>query len=158
MSRQQVGTSEAAGLETRALPLEYPDAFKEKQKRREPMWNHNGWEDPSYERRFSACQIRGNVADAFLSSGRSRPTNHERFGHSTSKVPPYWEPALELRGYPFRVWIEDLDVWAAGTELAAELQAPAVVQRLGGGCSGLDPGSPNDGASQRPHRCRYRRG
>ena len=30
------------------------------------------------------------------------------------------------------MWIQDLDVWAAGTELAAELQAPAVVQRLAG--------------------------
>ena len=28
--------------------------------------------------------------------------------------------------------MSDLDVWAAGTELRAELQAPAVVQRLGG--------------------------
>ena len=49
-----------------------------------------------------------------------------------SKVPPYWEPALELRGYPYRAWLQDLDVWAAGTELQAEQQAPAVVQRLGG--------------------------
>jgi len=30
------------------------------------------------------------------------------------------------------VWLQDLDVWAAGTELQQEQQAPAVVQRLGG--------------------------
>ena len=30
------------------------------------------------------------------------------------------------------MWLQDLDVWSAGTELAAELVAPAVVQRLGG--------------------------
>ena len=47
-------------------------------------------------------------------------------------MPPLWEPTLELRGYPFRVWLQDLDVWAAGTELNQELIAPAVVQRLGG--------------------------
>ena len=35
-------------------------------------------------------------------------------------------------GYPFRVWLQDLDIWAAGTELNYELVAPAVVQRLGG--------------------------
>ena len=51
---------------------------------------------------------------------------------STSKVPPYWEPSLELRGYPFRVWLQDISIWAAGTELNEELQAPAVAQRLGG--------------------------
>ena len=47
-------------------------------------------------------------------------------------MPPDWEPTLELKGYPFRVWLQDLDVWAAGTELNQELVAPAVVQRLGG--------------------------
>jgi len=35
------------------------------------------------------------------------------------------------------VWLQDLDVWAAGTELQAELQAPAVVQRLGGAARDL---------------------
>ena len=56
----------------------------------------------------------------------------DRYGHSTSKVPPYWEPRLETKGYPFHVWIKDLTIWAAGTELAVQLQAPAVAQRLGG--------------------------
>ena len=35
-------------------------------------------------------------------------------------------------GLPLGVWIQDLDVWAAGAELQPEQQAPAVVQRLGG--------------------------
>ena len=74
------------------------------------------------------------ASDSFLGhGGRPRLTSREeRFGHSTSKVQPVWEPTLELRGYPFRVWLQDLDVWAAGTELQQEQQAPAVVQRLGG--------------------------
>ena len=51
---------------------------------------------------------------------------------STSKVPPFWSPALELKGYPFRKWKRDLEVWVAGTELSWDRQGPAVVQRLGG--------------------------
>ena len=79
--------------------------------------------------------------------GGGRPGGHhstvttaaggEPYGASTSKVPLYWEPALENRGYPFRVWLQDVDVWSAGTELQAELQAPAVVQRLGGAARAL---------------------
>ena len=51
---------------------------------------------------------------------------------ATSKVPPYWEPALELKGYPYKVWLQDISIWAAGTELQDVLQAPAAAQRLGG--------------------------
>ena len=61
----------------------------------------------------------------------------EPIGHATSKVPPYWEPGLEQRGYPFRTWLKDLDVWSAGTELREEQQAPAVAQRLGGAARAL---------------------
>ena len=56
---------------------------------------------------------------------------------ATSKVPPYWSPDLELRGYPFAVWLKDLGLWAAGTELAAERVAPVVAQRLGGAAKTL---------------------
>ena len=64
-------------------------------------------------------------------------SGREPFGHSTSKIPPYWEPALEQRGYPFRTWLQDLDIWSAGTELDEELKAPAVAQRLGGAARAL---------------------
>ena len=56
----------------------------------------------------------------------------EAYGSSTNKIPPYWEPGLENRGYPFRVWMQDIDIWSAGTELQQEQLAPAVVQKLGG--------------------------
>ena len=59
------------------------------------------------------------------------------FGTSNTKTPPYWEPALENRGYPFRTWSQDIDVWSAGTELQPELWAPSVVQRLGGAARAL---------------------
>ena len=67
-----------------------------------------------------------------MTGGPRGPARHEEFGHSTVKVPPYWEPGFETRGYPFRVWLRDLDIWEAGTELKEEQRAPAVVQRLGG--------------------------
>ena len=35
------------------------------------------------------------------------------------------------------MWSQDIDVWSAGTELAAELWAPSVVQRLGGAARAL---------------------
>ena len=56
---------------------------------------------------------------------------------ATSKIPPYWEPRLERMGYPFRVWGQDIAIWAPGTELAANRQGPAIVQRLGGGARAL---------------------
>ena len=51
---------------------------------------------------------------------------------STSKVPPYWSPQLELRGYPFRVWLQDVGIWSSSTELREEQLGGAVIQRLGG--------------------------
>ena len=51
---------------------------------------------------------------------------------STSKVPPYWEPSLERRGYPMRTWMQDIGIWATATELQEEQIAGVVVQRIGG--------------------------
>ena len=115
------------------------------------MWGPHGLQGPTSEGGWSYSSGGGaplslgrTTAEAFAGyGGRARPTHdHERIGHSTSKVPPFWEPSLELRGYPFRVWLQDLDVWAAGTELQAEQQAPAVVQRLGGAARELARGVP----------------
>ena len=51
---------------------------------------------------------------------------------STSKVPPFWAPYLEKRGYPFRIWTQDVMLWCAATELHVAQRGPAIVQRLGG--------------------------
>ena len=51
---------------------------------------------------------------------------------STSKVPPFWAPYLEQRGYPFRLWVQDIMLWCAATELQPAQRGPAIVQRLGG--------------------------
>ncbi|CAK0838336.1 unnamed protein product [Prorocentrum cordatum] len=51
---------------------------------------------------------------------------------STSKVPPFWAPYLEQRGYPFRLWVQDVTLWCAATELQPQQRGPAIVQRLGG--------------------------
>ena len=72
---------------------------------------------------------RGGVRTA---GNRSSNPTQESFGHSTSKIPPYWEPRYEQAGYPFRIWLQDVNLWSGGTELPLELQAPAVAQRLGG--------------------------
>ena len=67
-----------------------------------------------------------------VAGNRLRDGPREAFGHSTSKLPPYWEPKLEQNGYPFRIWLQDVNLWSGGTELPEELRAPAVAQRLGG--------------------------
>ncbi|CAK0897272.1 unnamed protein product [Prorocentrum cordatum] len=51
---------------------------------------------------------------------------------STSKVPPFWAPYLEQRGYPFCLWVQDVMLWCAATELQPPQRGPAIVQRLGG--------------------------
>lgn len=50
--------------------------------------------------------------------------------------------SLGFRGKPYRVWLQYLDAWAAGAELAAEPHAPAVVQRLGGAARDLARAAP----------------
>lgn len=39
----------------------------------------------------------------------------EMVQQSTSKVPLYWDPPLELRGQPSHIWRQDVNVWRAGT-------------------------------------------
>ena len=49
----------------------------------------------------------------------------------STKIPPYWGPELE-RTYPFRVWCQDLNIWAQSTELEERKLGAAVAGRLGG--------------------------
>ena len=96
-----------------------------------------GWWNPTYpstggEQSLTYWGGKGKGKGHWPSGSNPRSSGFEAFGHSTSKIPPYWEPSLELKGHPFRVWLQDLGAWSAGSELAAELVAPAVVQRLGG--------------------------
>ena len=51
---------------------------------------------------------------------------------STTKVPPAWDPRLEKRGYPFRVWLLDVAMWRVGSEVPEARMGAAVAQRLGG--------------------------
>ena len=72
------------------------------------MWNtsgpttssQGGWSDP-YGGDLAPTHM-GMDSDVFWGSGgRARLTStQERIGQSTSKIPPFWEPTLELRGYP----------------------------------------------------------
>ena len=69
------------------------------------MWNPYGWQPTPAERWCTTSQA-GTGSELLMASGRPRSAGNERIGHSTSKVPPFWEPSLELRGYPFRVWLQ----------------------------------------------------
>ena len=51
---------------------------------------------------------------------------------ASHKTQPFWAPELEQKGYPFQLWLKDVTLWAGGTELPANLQGPAIAQRLGG--------------------------
>ena len=51
---------------------------------------------------------------------------------STTKVPPAWDPCLEKRGYPVRIWILDVAMWRIGAGVPAEQQGAEGAQRLGG--------------------------
>ena len=80
-------------------------------------------------------------ATRWYKGGVSEHAGEKGFGKplrwSDSKNPPWWEPSLETRGYPFRIWIQDVNLWLAGTELQPELVGPAVARRLGGTCAEL---------------------
>ena len=50
---------------------------------------------------------------------------------TTTKIPPFWEPSLEQQ-YPFRIWLQDIELWLYSTEVPVNRQAPAIVLRLDG--------------------------
>ena len=58
--------------------------------------------------------------------GRSDP-----YGHSTTKIPPYWEPGDE-RQYPFDIWVTYIESWCVVAETFPERHAAAIGLRLGG--------------------------
>jgi hypothetical protein len=64
------------------------------------------------------------------------------YGSASSKVPPEWDPCWN-RSYPYKLWVQDVMMWAASTELAIEQRGPALVLRLSGAardvCRTLDP-------------------
>ena len=64
--------------------------------------------------------------------GGTRVVDAEVAAQSTSKTPPYWEPGLERRGYPFAKYLTDVGIWSAGTELHESRMGAVVAQRLGG--------------------------
>ena len=51
---------------------------------------------------------------------------------STTNVPPAWDPRLEKRGYPFRIWMLDVAMWRICAEIPENRQGAAVAQRFGG--------------------------
>ena len=50
---------------------------------------------------------------------------------STTKVPPAWDPRLEKRGYPFRIWMLDVATWRVGAEIPENRQGAALLSGSG---------------------------
>ena len=50
---------------------------------------------------------------------------------ASQKIPPAWDPAQE-RSYSFRRRREDLELWAAATDVDPARQGPAAALRLSG--------------------------
>ena len=50
---------------------------------------------------------------------------------ATLKNPPPWNAAWE-ESYPFAIWLQDIVLWAASTDVDPDRQAPAVVMGLSG--------------------------
>ena len=77
-----------------------------------------GWEDQSYSSYFGG---KGGGGSHHPGGADPRAQNSTEYMTaavamlSHSKVPPYWTPDLERRGYPFRVWVQDVGVRAAST-------------------------------------------
>ena len=62
---------------------------------------------------------------------------------TSSKVPPYWDESLS-RNTPFCIWIADLRLWAAATELPEGRIGPSIALRLGGTARALVREIPTD--------------
>ena len=55
----------------------------------------------------------------------------QQFAQSTLKTPPQWNPSWE-EVLPFAIWVQDVLLWAASTDVDPDRQAPLVVQALSG--------------------------
>ena len=53
------------------------------------------------------------------------------FAEANLKIPPAWDPR-QAHVYPFSVWTQDIQLWAAATDMDEDRLAPAVVMRLAG--------------------------
>ena len=52
-------------------------------------------------------------------------------GLANARVPPGWSVEQD-KSYALRVWIRDVELWAAATDVPEPRQAPAIVLRLTG--------------------------
>ena len=57
--------------------------------------------------------------------------NHEHLGAATGRVPPSWNLENEAK-YPLRYWRQDLEVWAASTDLPEIRHGPCTALRISG--------------------------
>ena len=52
-------------------------------------------------------------------------------GMMNTKTPPGWSPEGDKK-YPFRDWLQDVELWLGATEVDPIKQGPALAMRIGG--------------------------
>ena len=57
-------------------------------------------------------------------------------GQQNMRLPPRWDPSMES-STPFRLWVQDLMLWAIVTDLAPHQQCAAIIAQLGGAARDL---------------------
>ena len=87
---------------------------------------------------LKSCKRRS-VMRCFMQAAR----NDHNLQAATGRIPPSWDPREEKK-YPFRMWLIDLALWQASTDVDALRQAPMMAMRLHGAAKDLvrelDPG------------------
>mgnify|MGYP002809987884 CR=1 FL=1 len=97
-------------------------------------WEPLPWSggDDHYDHDYNDPQAYWGKGNRITRPGNNHaPGRSDPFGHSTTKIPPYWEPSDEKR-YPYHVWVRDLDLWCAQTEVAIAQRGPSISSRIGG--------------------------
>ena len=72
-----------------------------------------------------------NPQAAYGRTGAPPPMHMGQYVPATLKNPPPWNAAWE-ESYPFAIWLQDIVLWAASTDVDPDRQAPAVVMGLSG--------------------------
>ena len=102
-----------------AMPQAYPGTDPQ------GLWRGAPFAGPTGPRSGQHDAYWGGKGRQTLLMGNLHRGRNEQYGHFTNKVPPWWEPTDE-KWYPYHVWVRDLDMWCAQTELHLEKRGPSV--------------------------------
>ena len=97
-------------------------------------WEPLPWSggDDHYDHAYNDPQTYWGKGNRITRPGNNHaPGRSDPFGHSTTKIPPYWEPGDE-RQYPFDMWFTDVENWCVLTDQPEAKHAANIGLRLGG--------------------------